>query len=177
MTVDHERHVLHLGDRCPAFSLPDEIGRTVSLDSLLDASFLTVIFLANHCPYVASWDDRIKAIGEEYAGHGSFVGIMSNDTSRYPQDGPEHMRERGYPFPYLYDEDGSVAKSFGATRTPEVFVFDAAHTLVYHGAVDSDWEESSATDQYLRTALDCLIHGQTILLNETPTLGCKIVTK
>ena len=100
----------------------------------------------NHCPYVSSWEDRLIAIAREYASRGvRFAGISSNDASKQPKDSFEAMgrrvQEQSYPFPYLYDEDGRVARSFGATRTPEVFLFDADRALRYHGAIDSDWEE------------------------------------
>jgi peroxiredoxin len=111
----------------------------------------------------------------------AFVAISSNDVSKFPLDGPEKMRERaqerGYPFPYLYDEEQSVARAYGATRTPEVFVFDQERLLVYHGAIDSDWEESSGMQHYLREALNRLLSGQQIYLPETPPVGCTIKWK
>src|SRR5690348_11177757 len=126
-TQDSTRLVL--GDHAPAFSLPATDGKTYSLGDLRDRKLLVTIFLANHCPYVGAWEDRILAIAREYGDRGvAFLGICSNDAAKYPQDGFDAMRtrveEKGYPFPYLYDEDGSVAHSFGATRTPEVYIFD-----------------------------------------------------
>ncbi len=179
MATQNPAHALRLGQHVPPFSLPATDGQTYSLDSFRDDRFLVVFFLANHCPYVSSWEDRIVAIGKEFASRGvGFVGISPNDAAKYPQDAPEEMRkraeEKGYPFPYLHDETQAVGRAFGATRTPEVFVFDEERHLVYHGAVDSDWEESSGMENYLRLALDRLLTGQSVFLPETPPVGCKI---
>lgn len=177
MATQNPIRTLRLGDKCPAFDLPTPSGQRYSLASFKDANFLAVLFLANHCPYVGSWEDRIVAIGKEYPSRGvAFVAISSNDASKFPQDTPEEMvkraEEREYPFPYLYDEDQSVARSFGASRTPEVFVFDEERILRYHGAIDSDWEESSGMENYLRDALDRLTTGGSVYLPETPPVGC-----
>jgi peroxiredoxin len=182
MTARPTTHALLLGDKAPAFDLPATDGQRYSRNSFRDAPYLVVIFLANHCPYVSSWEDRIITIGKEYGHrHVAFVAISSNDAGKIPQDGFEEMRrraeEKGYPFPYLYDEDQSVARAYGATRTPEIFVFDQERLLVYHGAVDSDFEEGSGTEHYLREALNSLLSGQRILLPETPPLGCTIKFK
>lgn len=179
MTSQHTLAGLTIGDKAPAFSLPATDGNTYSLTSFADKPFLVVIFSANHCPYVGSWEDRMIAIGREYAQRGvAFVLISSNDATRIPQDSFEQMRkraeERGYPFPYLYDEDQSVARRFGATRTPEVFLFDQDRTLVYHGAIDSDYEESAGMQSYLREALTSLLGSRPVPVSETPLVGCTI---
>ena len=181
MTTD--QRALALGSRLPDFSLPAPDGQLHTADSLLGSNrFLTIIFLANHCPYVSAWEDRIVAIANEFSNrHVGFAGISSNDVAKHPQDSQERMRrrarEKNYPFPYLYDENGAVAAAFGATRTPEVFVFDADMRLRYHGAVDSDYEESAYMQNYLREALDRLITGQTVSTPETPPVGCIIEAK
>lgn len=173
---------LHLGARAPSFSLPATDGNTYSLQSFADDQHLVVIFSANHCPYVAAWEDRMVAIGHEFESRGvGFAVISSNDVEKFPQDTPEEMRKRAeekrYPFPYLYDEDQSTARAYGATRTPEVFVFDKERALRYHGAIDSDWEESAGMQNYLRDALFRLLSGQQVTLTETPPVGCSIKWK
>ncbi|MGH2448628.1 MAG: thioredoxin family protein [Chloroflexota bacterium] len=173
---------LQIGQRMPSFSLPGTDGETYSGDSFADKRFLTVLFLANHCPYVSAWEDRIVAIANEFGDRGvGFAAFGSNDVERFPADDLDHMKQRsaeaGYPFPYLFDKDGDAARAFGATRTPEVFVFDQERHLQYHGAVDSDYEESSHMDNYLREALDRLLTGQTVPLRETPVVGCVIKTR
>jgi peroxiredoxin len=173
---------LALGDSIPDFILPATDGKRYGPDSFSDSQALAVVFLANHCPYVSAWEDRLTAIAREYETRGArFAAISSGDAERQPKDSFEEMRrratEQNYPFPYLYDEDGSTARAFGATRTPEVFVFDAEGVLRYHGAIDSDWEESEARDEYLRDALESVLSGQPVSLAETRPIGCVIKSK
>jgi peroxiredoxin len=172
---------LILGESAPAFALPDPDGRLHALDAM-DGGAVVLLFLSNHCPYVASWEERIIGAAREYGEKGvRFVAISSNDVTRYPKDGPEAMKERaadsGYPFPYLYDEDGAVARAFGATRTPEVFVLDGERRLRYRGAVDSSWDEDDDRDEYLRNALSALLAGGEVEVAETPAVGCPIKTR
>jgi peroxiredoxin len=170
-----------IGDKVPDFDLPATDGKGYSLESIAGLP-LVVIFLANHCPYVAAWEDRILAIGKEYGERGvRFAAISANDAQRFPQDSFEEMgkrvEEHGYCFPYLYDESQSVARTFGATKTPEVFVFNPEGNLVYHGAVDGDFEEGPDTEPYLRDALDELLVGEEISRPTTPPLGCSMKWK
>jgi peroxiredoxin len=166
---------LALGEHAPDFELKAPDGRTYALASFEDSRALCLIFLANHCPYVASWEDRIVAIAGEYAGRGvAFAGISSNDVARFPQDGPDAMAAKDYPFPYLHDADQSAARAYGATRTPEVFLFDNDRLLRYHGAVDSDWEDGADAEPYLRQALDEILTGRDVSVPETRPLGCTI---
>ncbi len=179
MTARSAAQSLLLGDKAPALGLPATDGQTYSLASFRDSPYLVVVFLANHCPYVAAWEDRLIAIGKEFGHRGvAFAAISSNDATKFPQDSFEEMgkraRERGYPFPYLYDQDQSVSRAYGATRTPEIFLFDQERLLVYHGAIDSDFEEGAGMQNYLRNALNSCLSGQRILLPETPALGCTI---
>jgi len=102
-----------------------------------------VIFSCNHCPYVKAYEDRIIELAREYQPKGiAFVLINANDPVKYPEDSFENMkkraREKGYPFPYLWDETQEVAKAYGAERTPEVFLFDGELKLRYHGTIDDN---------------------------------------
>ncbi|GAC1462732.1 MAG: thioredoxin family protein [Chloroflexota bacterium] len=173
---------LHLDAQVPQFSLSDTEGHACSLETFAASRVLALVFLANHCPYVSAWEDRILAIARDFKDRDvAFVGISSNDVSKVPKDSLEEMRkrveEKGYPFPYLFDEEQSVAEEFGATRTPEVFVFDADRRLRYHGAVDSDFEGGAGTEEYLRTALSALVAGQNVPQAETRVVGCTIKWK
>ncbi|GAC1444258.1 MAG: thioredoxin family protein [Chloroflexota bacterium] len=169
-----------IGDGAPGFSLRSATDQKMySLDSFKNCDLLVVIFLANHCPYVGSWEDRMIALAKEFAKQGvAFVAISSSDVRNFPQDGPEAMQSRaeefGYPFPYLHDAEQLAAKSFGAKRTPEVFVFDRERCLQYHGAIDSDYEESPENVPYLRDAITGLLAGQGVTLASTSPIGCTI---
>ncbi len=174
---------LTLRERLVSFSLPATDGTMVSPDQYVNTPVLGVVFWCNHCPYVKAWEDRMIALQREYAGRGvQFLLINSNDPAAYPDDAPEAMRARArdkkYPFPYLFDESQQVAKQFGATRTPEVFLFDRGRTLRYHGAPDDNFEDPGAvTAQFLRDATDALLAGRDLATATTPPKGCSIKWK
>ena len=162
------------------FALTDSAtGTTVSARDYADLPALVVVFTCNHCPYAQAWEERLLQIGRDYADRAGMVLISSNDADKYPADSPEAMaarvRERTYSVPYLFDADQSVARAYGAERTPEVFVFDAARRLVYHGTVDDNYEEPAAvTAHYLRDALDAVLAGRPVPVPETTVRGCTI---
>jgi peroxiredoxin len=170
---------LTAGDQAPDFELPATDGQSYSLSSFRDQPLFCLVFWANHCPYVGSWEDRMVAIAGEFGPRGvGFAVVSSNDASRFPQDSPEEMarraQEQHYSFPYLYDEDQSVARAYGATRTPEVYLFDRERNLRYHGAIDSDYEERPGTQHYLRETLDRLLSGRPVDMPETRPVGCSL---
>lgn len=139
-----------------------------------------VIFSCNACPWVVAWEDRIAEIGNAYqkAGFGVIV-INANDPQRVPEDGFEAMikrsKERGFAFPYVVDPTSDVARAFGATRTPEVFLFDGKGLLVYHGAIDDNARKSESVEiHYLKDALEAVLQGKDVERQETRALGCSI---
>jgi peroxiredoxin len=168
-----------LSQTAPAFSLPGVDGRSHSLDDYGDASALVLVQSCNHCPYVQAWEGRLIAIQQDYAERRvRIVAISSNDVSSHPEDSFEQMqvraREQGFNFDYLYDEDQSALRAYGAERTPEVFLFDRDRKLVYHGAIDDSRDEDEVTQQYLRDALDAVLSGQEPAVSETPAVGCSV---
>jgi peroxiredoxin len=170
---------LALGSPAPDFALPATDGQRYTLATFQAENLLTIIFSANHCPYVAAWEDRMIALGAEFGGRNvGFAVVSSLDATKYPLDSFAEMAKRAhekhYPFPYLYDESQAVARAFGATRTPEVFVFDADRRLRYHGAIDSDFEEGENREHYLRDALTALLAGESPAIAQTPPLGCRL---
>ena len=166
---------LRLGDQAPAFSLPDTDGGTHSLADYADKP-VAVVFSCCHCPYVVAWEDRLNAVAREVDGNAGFIAINAN--AGYLGDSPDDMRrraeEKGFVFPFLYDESQETATAYGAARTPEIFVFDAAHRLVYHGAPDSDHQDPGAAEPYLRPALEATLAGTQPAMQETPAVGCTI---
>lgn len=171
---------LSIGDRAPWFSLPSVDGSHVDLDSLAGSSAVAVIFSCNHCPYVMAWEERMIAIQRDYADRGlKMVAINSNDQVMYPEDSFEAMVERsanaGFNFPYLRDDSQDVPRAYGAERTPEVFLFDSELRLVYHGAIDDNYEEPDEVESsYLRDAIDAVLKGEVPKIQETPPVGCTI---
>lgn len=173
--------MLPLGTGAPDFSLVDTDGKTVSRSDFKGKKGLLVIFMCNHCPYVKHVADELKRLSDEYLAKGvGVVAISSNDAVAYPDDSPEKMKEekamRGYAFPYLFDETQEVAKAYHAACTPDFFLFDADHKLVYRGQMDDSRPKTDrpVTGADLRTALDALLAGQPPLATQTPSLGCNI---
>jgi peroxiredoxin len=175
--------MLPLGTKAPAFSLSNVDGRTVS-DTDSVGRPLLVIFMCNHCPFVVHLRAALAEFGEQYLAKGlAIVAISSNDVENYPQDGPEEMKSEaksaGYTFAYLYDADQSVAKAYTAACTPDFFLFDADHSLVYRGQFDSSrpGNDVEVTGQDLRAACDALLAGESVDHNQSPGIGCNIKWK
>lgn len=173
--------MLPLGTEAPDFSLVDTDGKTVSRSDFKGKKGLLVIFMCNHCPYVKHVADELKRLSDEYLAKGvGVVAISSNDAVAYPDDSPAKMKEekamRGYAFPYLFDETQEVAKAYHAACTPDFFLFDADHKLVYRGQMDDSRPKTDrpVTGADLRAALDALLAGQPPLATQTPSLGCNI---
>jgi peroxiredoxin len=166
---------LTLGDPAPAFDLPGVDGRNHALSDYHEQP-VAVVFSCCHCPYVIAWEDRLNAVASDYSARAGLVAVNSN--AGYLGDSFEDMgeraREKGFTFPFLYDETQEVARAYAAARTPEVFVVDASHRLVYHGAPDADHQDPSQDARYLREALDATFTGSTPAKAETPPVGCTI---
>jgi len=179
-----ESTMLELGTQAPDFNLPDTNGNQVSLANFKDAKGMLVIFMCNHCPYVIHLRDALAELAKEYQAKGlAVVGINSNDASNYPDDSPEKMAEevatQGYTFPYLYDESQAVAKAYMAACTPDFFLFDAEQKLVYRGQFDDSRprNDEPVTGADLRAAIDALLNGTAIPVEQKPSMGCNIKWK
>ena len=169
------------GDKAIAFELPGVDDRRHALaDYAEDKEAVAVIFTCNHCPYARAWEDRIVRIQADYADRGAqVIAINPNDPQKYPADSFPKMKERahekGFNFPYLYDESQEVARAYGAERTPEVFLFGTDGTLLYHGTIDDNYEDPKAVkNHYLRDALDAALANEEPPVVETRPIGCTI---
>ncbi len=176
--------MLPLGTPAPDFSLLNVDGKTVSLSDFDEAPALLVIFMCNHCPFVIHVADPLAQLAQEYLARGVvIVGINSNDVATYPADSPEQMvaeaEQRGYTFPYLYDETQEAAHAYKAACTPDFFLFDADKQLVYRGQMDSSRPDSGipVTGEDLRAALDAVLAGEKPCEDQRPSLGCNIKWK
>ncbi len=174
---------LKIGDPAPGFRLPSVDGKPYSLDDFKDKKIVIVMFSCNHCPYVKAYEDRFVKLQKDYEKKGVvLIAINSNDDKSHPEDSFENMKirakDKGFNFPYLRDESQSVARTYGAERTPEVFVFDEKRTLRYHGLIDDNvYEPSQVRQHYLRDALDALLSGRKVPLEDTEPVGCTIKWK
>lgn len=176
--------MLPLGTKAPDFSLANVDGKTVSLADLRGTPALLVIFLCNHCPYVKHVAPKLAEFTAEYLNKGvAVVGINSNDVANCPDDSPEKMaaevQERGYRFPYLYDESQEVAKAYRAACTPDFYVFDDDQKLAYRGQFDDSRPDSGipVTGDDLRAALDAVLAAKAPPAEQKPSLGCNIKWK
>ncbi len=176
--------MLPLGTQAPDFRLPDTAGRVVSRDDFAEQPALLVMFICNHCPYVRHVADEIARVGREYQDRGvGVVAINSNDVAQQPGDDPVAMAafatERGFVFPYLYDETQAVAATYHAACTPDFFLFDAERRLVYRGQLDGarPSNEVPIDGRDLRAALDAVLAGMPVPEPQLPSMGCNIKWK
>lgn len=155
-------------------------GTDVTLASVAGKNGTLVVFTCNHCPWAKMWQTRVAAIGNAALEQGlGVVAINSNDPAEYPEDDYASMQTRakdlGFKFPYVVDATSDVARAFGASRTPEAYVFDAKGKLVYHGTVDDNArDESAVKDAYLKDAVNAVASGKAVPVSETKSMGCGI---
>ena len=176
--------MLDLGTQAPAFTLPEPAtGTSVSLSNYTGQPVM-IVFLCNHCPYVKHIASRLGELGEEYAKEGVvFIAINSNDADNYPDDAPEKMadfmREYGIGFHYLYDETQAVAKQYKAACTPDFYLFDSNHALVYRGQFDGARPHNAVpvSGDDLRGAINALLANMPVNLTQIASLGCNIKWK
>ncbi|MEF8799729.1 MAG: thioredoxin family protein [Halolamina sp.] len=189
---------LDRGDEAPSFSLPGTDGETYSLDSFSDNEALLVVVTCNHCPYAKAKFDLLNELAGEY-DDAAVVGINPNDAAEYPEDDFETMQqyvESGtvdYDA-YLRDESQAVAEAYGAVCTPDPFLFrrastDASETLrdgsgetagarwelAYHGRLDDALNpDEEPTEFYIRDAIDAVLAGEEVDIEDRPSRGCSI---
>lgn len=176
--------VCDFGVDAPDFTLPDPSGRLFSLAEIAGSRGTLVMFICNHCPYVQSILDRILRDSHALLANGvGVVAISANDVQAYPEDGPEQMQVlaqmHGFKFPYLYDEDQSVARAYGAECTPDFFGYNADLKLQYRGRLDASGRKAAPPDAK-RELFDAMMqiaqtgHGPQ---DQTPSMGCSIKWK
>jgi peroxiredoxin len=169
-----------VGDTAIDFKLKNVDGKMVSLAGMKDAKGYIVIFTCNACPYAKAYEDRIIELHKKYAPQGyPVVAINPNDKDVQPADSYDKMKERAkekkFPFNYLYDETQEIAKTYGATRTPHVYLLDKNRVVKYIGAIDDNSESASdVKEKYLENAVDALRDGKEVTTKETKAVGCGI---
>ena len=173
--------MLPLGTEAEGFLLTNVDGRSLSFSDVAGEQGTVVMFICNHCPFVKHVADALAALGHEYMAKGiGMVAINSNDVAAHPADSPEQMvhesEQRGYPFPYLFDETQEVAKAYRAACTPDFYLFDKSHRLVYRGQLDKSRPDSGVpvTGEDLRKAMDALLESQPLSKPQQPSIGCNI---
>ena len=184
-----EAKTLEIGAKAPDFNLPGVDGRRYKLADFSGANILVVVFTCNHCPTAQAYEERIKKLAADYRDKGvALVAISPNDPQAVRldelgysdmSDSFEEMKIRAngmeYNFPYLYDGDEQkVSRSYGPARTPHVFIFDKQRTLRYVGRIDDSEKPALVKSQDARNAIEALLKGGEVLVQQTGTVGCSI---
>ena len=169
--------VLDIGKPAPAWKeLLGVDGQRHSLDDLKEAKLVVVVFACNHCPVVKSYERRLIRFVDDYRDKG--VAFVAISVSRQPSDQLPQMKTRasdsGFNFPYLIDPTQKIARAYGATCTPHVFVLDQQRRVVYMGKIDDHLDESKVGERFLRDAVDALLAGKQPEVAETRQVGCDI---
>lgn len=173
---------LKTGDQAPNFELIGIDDKKHSLNDYKNYEGLLVLFICNHCPYVKAKVDAIKEIHEKFKDKVALVGINSNDPTNYPDDSVENMKkiakEKGLKFDYLVDDTQEIAKKYGATCTPDPFLFNKERKLVFHGRIDNAMRpEDTATEKTMINNIKKLLAGEKIEKDFDPSIGCSIKWK
>ena len=175
-----------IGDKVDDFKLKNVDNTWVSLSDYDDSKGAIVIFTCNHCPYAKAYEQRIMDLDEKYAEKGfPVIAINPNDPAVYEEDSFENMqkrsKEKGYTFPYLFDEEQTVYPEFGATRTPHIYVLSNGKKgwmVEYIGAIDNNYADASDADEkYVEDAVMALLNGDKPEVTETKAIGCSIKAK
>ncbi len=186
--ADHpaDQRGYNIGETVSNFQLKNVDGRMIGLTEFKSGKGIIVVFTTNHCPYAKAYEDRIIALDVKYRSQGfPVLAINPNDPSAYEEDSYENMKARAstkrYPFPYLFDDTQKVAKNFGASRTPQVYILvreGDKFTVQYMGALDDNSQDpAGVTRRYVEDAVNNLIQGKPVMLNVTKSVGCAIQWK
>jgi peroxiredoxin len=174
------------GDAAKDFSLRDISGKTFSLFQMKDTKGFIVVFTSITCPVASKYEQRIINLNDQFSSMGyPVIAINSNDEKVSSGDSYENMqrvaREKGYKFKYLRDEDQDVAKEYGATNTPHVYVLswkEGKLMVEYVGAIDNNVDDPVRADKkYVEDAVNALLKGQEITVSSTKAVGCSIKWK
>lgn len=172
-----------VGDKASDFKLKSVDGKMYSMADYKDAKGFIVVFTCNHCPFAVKYEDRIVALAKKYKSLGyELIAINPNDPAAQPEDSFDLMKvrakEKGFTFPYLFDEGQKVYPQYGATKTPHVFLLDKSLTVKYIGAIDDNVDDAAAVkERYLENAIAALEKNQEANPSMTKAIGCSIKVK
>jgi len=172
--------VVSVGEKAPTFSgIPattkEGVDSSLSLSDIKE-DVVVLVFLANHCPVVQAYEDRIIDFTNDYKGKGvKVVGVAVSDQDIDKLPGIKtYMKEKGSSYVYGYDESQDIGRAYGATNTPQFFVLDKDRVIRYMGAMDDSQNESKVKKTYLRDAVDALLKGESVEVSETKAVGCGV---
>ncbi len=189
LNAQENHKVLPIGAAAPDFNLLGIDGNTYSIGSFSKANILVIIFTANHCPTAQAYEDRIIKLAKDYQGKNvQVVCISSNspqalrlDEMGYTDVGDKiedmgiRAKDKVFNFPYLYDGgDQTTAEKYGPQATPHVFIFDRDRKLRYNGRIDDSEKFQKVTVSDTRNAIDSLLEGKQVVVEQTKTFGCSL---
>lgn len=172
-----------VGDKVANFSLKSVSGKMISMNTDATIKGYILVFTCNHCPFSKAYESRILDLDKKYATKGyPVLAINPNDPTAYEEDSFENMvslaKSKNYSFEYLHDESQSVAKAFGASRTPSTFIVKKEGTsfvMSYIGAIDDNSQDTgSVSKKYVEDAVNNLLSGKPVVVNTTKAIGCAI---
>jgi peroxiredoxin len=169
----------NIGDVVPAWTgLPGCDGQPHGWQEFAERDYLVVVFTCNSCPYAVDYEDRIQALARRASLPESRFALVAINANLIPEDALPAMRrraeQRGFSFPYLFDETQTVSRSFGAVRTPEFFILDRQRRIVYMGSYDDHEVAAQVSKRYVEEALAALLAARPVPVAETPPIGCMI---
>ena len=181
MALTESQIKLNAGDEAPDFQLKGVDEKTYSLGDFEGVEGFLIIFMCNHCPYVKAKIDDLNALYEKFNNKIAIIGINSNDPE-YPGEGMEHMKEfvqeRNIKFTYVLDDTQEIAKSYGATCTPDPFLFDKDKKLVFHGRINDAMEpDDTSSENTMELNIEKMLQGESIDPSFNPSRGCSIKWK
>lgn len=182
--AEHSKMIALL-TKAPDFNLLDVISnQKMSLGALKSDKATVIMFICNHCPYVILIQKKLAELAAHYQKLGvSFIAICANDANAYPADAPANLRQQAldnnFTFPYLIDEDQSVAKAYNAACTPDFFIFDKDLLCVYCGRFDeaTPGNQKTVTGTDLSNALNNILENKPVSTEQFPSVGCGIKWK
>tara|TARA_B100001175_G_scaffold204980_1_gene174004 strand:+ start:1092 stop:1646 length:555 start_codon:yes stop_codon:yes gene_type:complete len=177
-------NMVNLGTEAPSFKLINTIdNKFVISNDCFNKNGTVIMFICNHCPFVIHVIDEIVKIVKTFENDITFIAISSNDVLNYPEDSPELMKklanDKGFSFPYLFDDSQDVARKFDAACTPDFFLYDSDKKLRYRGQIDNSRPGNNipVNGNDLRKAIECIINKKNIDINQKPSIGCNIKWK
>ena len=172
-----------IGDKATDFKLVNVDKRFVSLADFKEAKGFIVIFTCNHCPFSVAYENRIIELDKKFKPKGyPVIAINPNDPKSYPEDSFENMKvrakQKGFTFPYLFDNGQHIYPQYGATKTPHVYVLEKStegNIVQYIGAIDNNYKNPEKADKkYVENAVEALLEGKEVPIKETKAIGCSI---
>lgn len=183
MKDDNSNYGYNIGDIATDFKLKNVDGTMVSLSDYKEVKGFIIVFTCNHCPYSVANEDRIIALDKKYKAKGfPVIAINPNNPEKYKADSYENMKvrakEKGFTFPYLFDDGQKIFPQYGATKTPHIYVLQKTsqgNKVAYIGAIDDNTRNpKGVTKRYVEDAVDALLEGKTPKITETKAIGCSI---